>query len=297
MSGFHKRLGAFEISRVEEMICPITLPEGWFGERAPEEMAAALASLPPGYHDPASGMLNISLHTWLLKAHGKTILIDTCVGNHKDRTGIDVFHMLDTPWLARLKAAGVEPEDVDFVMCSHLHADHVGWNTRLENGRWVPTFPNARYIVGHEELEAQQRRVNQPGVHPIELNPYNDSVLPVIEAGLMDGVSGDAEVVPGLSLWPTPGHTPGHMGLCLDSAGDRALFVGDAMHFPLQIPFWHWRTLVDADRDQAAASRGNIVRYCAENGALLMPMHFLAPYACHVREKGGEFLADFSMLE
>lgn len=294
MSGFRKQLGAFEVVRVEEMICPISTPAQWFGERDPDEMRAVLASQPQGCFDPARGMLNISLHTWLLRSNGKTILIDTCVGNHKDRTGIDVFHMLDHPWLARLKAAGVEPEDVDFVMCSHLHSDHVGWNTRLENGRWVPTFPNARYIVGRTELAAQQDRIVQPGVHAIEINPYNDSVLPVIESGLLDAVDGDVQVVPGLRLWPTPGHTPGHMGLLLDSGGASALFVGDALHFPLQVPFWHWHTLVDADSHKAAETRGNIMKHCAETGALLMPAHFLAPHACHVREKGGEFTPSFA---
>jgi len=296
MNGFHKRLGTFEIIRVEEAVGALTTIPQWFGDRDDDEVAAAVSQMPPGYHDPVTGLLTLSFHSWLLKSNGKTILIDTCNGNHKERGGAGLFHMLNQPWLERLKAAGVGPADVDVVMCTHLHADHVGWNTRLENGRWVPTFPNARYLIGARELEAQQRRMLEPDVHVMESGPWNDSVLPVIEAGLVDQVGDDTEIMPGLRIWPTPGHTTGHLGLTLDSAGDRALFIGDAMHFPMQIPFWHWRTLVDADREQAAATRGNIVRHCVETGALLMPAHFLAPHACHVREKSGHFTADFSSV-
>ena len=286
-------MGAFEISRVEEVVCPLATPAQWFGDCDRAALSEALAALPRGYYDPATDHLTSSFHTWVLRVDGKTILIDTCSGNHKERPGWPIFHMLDHPYLERLKAAGIEPEDVDVVMCTHLHADHVGWNTRLENGRWVPTFPNARYLMGREEMAWFQAHVARPDTLPLEVNTYNDSVLPVVEAGRVELVAGDAEIVRGLRLRPTPGHTPGHLGVELESGGERALFCGDALHFPLQIPLWHWPTLVDKDPAQGAATRGDIVRRCAETGALLLPAHFLAPYGAYVRERAEQFSISF----
>ena len=131
----------------------------------------------PNHYDAASGWLKLSIHSWLLKIGGKTILIDTCVGNHKSRKHRPKWDMMNTPYLDRLKAAGVTPEQVDMVMCTHLHVDHVGWNTRLENGRWVPTFPKARYVFGKKEFDYwTETHAKTP------VPPFGDSVLPVVEA-------------------------------------------------------------------------------------------------------------------
>ena len=293
MSGFHRRMGAFEIGRVEEVVCPLTQPRQWFGDCDQAVLREALAALPAGYYDPTSQYLTSSFHSWVLRVGGKTILIDTCSGNHKDRPSFPIFHMLNQPYLQRLKDIGVRPEDVDVVMCTHLHGDHVGWNTQLGDGRWVPTFPNARYLMGRRELEWFQAHVTRPDTAALEVNTYNDSVLPVVEAEQVELVGDDAEIVPGLRIWPTPGHTPGHLGVKLESGGERALFCGDALHFPLQIPLWHWPTLVDKDPAQGAATRGEIVKHCAEKGALLLPAHFLAPYGGYVSERAEQFSISF----
>lgn len=295
MANFDRQLGDVRVTRIEESVSPLLDPKFWYGndyDRA--AFAAEVAALGPGYYDAATGMMVTSIHSWVLRTGGKTILIDTCVGNHKDRESWPAFHMLDQPYLERLAAAGVAPDEVDMVMCTHLHADHVGWNTRLENGRWVPAFPNARYLMSGIEHDWAAAHARAPGTGQLEINAYNDSVLPIVEAGRHVFIDGTETLAPGLSLRPIPGHTPGQTGVVLDSGGTRAFFIGDALHFPVQVPLWHWPVVFDHDPAQGCDTRRQILEHCVEHGALLMPAHFPDPFGCHIHDRGGRFEVDFA---
>jgi glyoxylase-like metal-dependent hydrolase (beta-lactamase superfamily II) len=248
--------------------------------------------LVPGHYDPASGMLKLSIHSWLLTVGGKRILIDTCVGNHKPRAARPLWHQLDTPYLARLAAAGARPEDIDMVMCTHLHVDHVGWNTRLENGRWVPTFPNARYVFSQADYDHYLKVDNDPEKGPANMGSFRDSVLPVVEAGLAQIVSGAAALDENLSIAPAPGHTPGTIAINFESRGERAVFCGDILHHALQVYRPQWNSFACLDAANARSSRRKVLEQCAA-GALLVPVHFGAPFACHIDRKGEGFVPRF----
>jgi glyoxylase-like metal-dependent hydrolase (beta-lactamase superfamily II) len=292
MSGFDYSIGDIRITRVEEMVGPFVAPTDWFGDYNRDEFESQMHWMAPNYFDVPTGRMVSSVHSWILRVGGKTILVDTCTGNHKERPGWDAFHMLDIPYLERLRAVGIEPEEVDMVMCTHLHLDHVGWNTRLENGTWVPTFPNARYLMSRTEAEFFADYIKHPDTQQVEVNTYNDSVLPIIEAGRHELLTGVEEIAPGLTLCQIPGHTPGHIGIDLNSAGKRALFAGDAFHFPLQISMWRWRGVHDHDPEQACDTRRRILEHCVEHDALLLPAHFPAPHGGYIRDTAGAFSID-----
>jgi glyoxylase-like metal-dependent hydrolase (beta-lactamase superfamily II) len=296
VANFDMHLGDVRVTRIEELVTPLFDPKFWFGDYDRAAFDAERDTLPAGFFDPATPMMIASIHSWVLRVNGKVILLDTCVGNHKNRASFPAYDMLDQPYLPRLKAAGVSPEDVDMVMCTHLHADHVGWNTKLENGSWVPAFPNARYLMSGVEHEWAAEQAADPKAAGVDINAYNDSVLPIVEAGRHIFVEGTETIAPGLSLRATPGHTPGHTGLVLDSRGKRAFFSGDALHFPQQVPLWHWPVVFDHDPAQSCESRRQILEHCAEHDALLLPTHFPAPFGCHVHHRAGKFGVDFSRV-
>ena len=230
--------------------------------------------LAPDHVDFASGDLLLGVQSFLLRTGSLNILIDSCVGENKSRGRRKDWHQrTDTGYLAALARAGIKPHDVDVVLCTHLHADHVGWNTRLENGRWTPTFPNARYMIGRTELEAwQAEEALKPGI--ANHGAYTDSVLPVIEAGLVESVDDGFEVSPGLSVIPLPGHSPGQIGLDLDYGESRhVLFCGDAIHTPAQVFKPEWTSAFCTDPQQAIASRVGLLERASDDGSLIAPSH------------------------
>jgi glyoxylase-like metal-dependent hydrolase (beta-lactamase superfamily II) len=289
MRVFDCMIGDIRVTRVEEMVRPVARPQDWYKDYNEEELAPHLPWLAPTYYSNELGRLISSIHTWVLRTSKQTILIDTCTGNHKDRPGWPGFHMLETPYLDRLRAAGVAPEEVDVVLCTHLHVDHVGWNTRLENGQWVPTFPNAKYLMSRADHAYYATAAANPDTKALTRNTYNDSVLPVVEAALAVFVEGNEEIDTGLTMTPAAGHTPGQVRLNLDSAGRLACFCGDVLHHPLQVPLWHWRTNVCVDPDKARDTRRDVLAHCAESGALLLPAHFADPHGGYVTERAGRF--------
>ncbi|MEK9776966.1 MAG: MBL fold metallo-hydrolase [Quisquiliibacterium sp.] len=196
------------------------------------------------------------------------------------------WHLKDDPYLQRMRAAGIAPEDIDFVMCTHLHADHVGWNTRLEDGRWVPTFPNAQYVFGRTEYE---HWLASPFPNPIMRTAFNDSVLPVVEAGRAMMIDEGEQIDPALSVQMAPGHTPGNLCIYLNGDGDRAVFAGDVIHHPIQVWFPEWSTVACTDPIASAASRRKVLEYCADRGALLLPAHFAAPHGGRVEPEHDHF--------
>ena len=213
----------------------------------------------------------LSFHTFALAVGDRRILVDTGCGNHKPRTGIgaDLFGNLDTPFLDRLTAAGFAPESIDTVVCTHLHVDHVGWNTHLNGGRWVPTFPNARYLFVDRDFEHWARQDEE-----MHAASFADSVRPIAEAGLADLVPQDHVLCDEVRLEPTPGHTPGHAGVRITSGGASAVITGDMVHHPLQLAAPERSSFADTDPVLATATRRAFVDRYADSGTLVFGTHF-----------------------
>jgi glyoxylase-like metal-dependent hydrolase (beta-lactamase superfamily II) len=280
----HLTLGDVTIDSVSD-IDPFALP---LRRILPAADLAALAPhralLEPDHLDLAAETLLIVVQSLLLRVDGLTILVDGCVGEDKPRPNRPDWHARRaTGFLDRLAALGVAPDQLDFVFCTHLHADHVGWNTRLVDGRWVPTFPRARYLMGRRDLAHFQ-------AHPLESHAcYADSVLPVLEAGLAEPVDDGYAIAPGLTLLPLPGHTPGQMGLLLDRGGHRALFCGDAIHSPVQILFPDWSSGFCVDPAQAALTRRGLLERAVGEDLLLVPAHFRGCGCARIHRAGDAY--------
>lgn len=229
----------------------------------------------------------------MIELDGVTLLFDTGAGNDKIRPGIPVFDRLKTPFLQTLSQAGFEPADIDLVVCSHLHIDHVGWNTQLVGDRWEPTFPNARYVFPRADAHFWDPRNRHlfPDMVGEKVNEgfFEDSVRPILDKGLAQLVSGTISVAAGATLDPAPGHTPGSSTLMIESRGQRALFVGDVLHHPLQIFNPGWNSIFCEDAAQARASRRGVLGRAADEQAILIPAHFAGEHMVRVRRDGDGF--------
>ncbi|HEY1966553.1 MAG TPA: MBL fold metallo-hydrolase [Pseudonocardia sp.] len=282
-------LGTVEIIPVLEL--EFALPRDFaFPEADPQLWADQRDWLAPQFWDPAEDLLNVCARSWVLRSDGATIVVDTGIGNDRDRPGMPPFAQLNTDYLHNLAAAGVRPEDVDFVVTTHLHPDHVGWNTQLVNGQWAPTFPNARYLIARADFDWW----NPVNANPVRIGPamagvFEDSVVPVHQAGLTelweDGYTIDAN----LRLEPAPGHTPGSTVLWLRSGTDRAAFVGDLLHTPLQIVEPDLSPCLDEDENAGRTSRRRILDTIAEENALVLPAHFPGAGAAEIRRDGTRY--------
>lgn len=239
--------------------------------------------------NPKTQGLKLSIHTWVVKTAHHTILIDTCCGNHKDRPTFELANQLNTPYLERLAAVGVRPEEVDMVLCTHLHVDHCGWNTQLKNGKWVPTFPKAKYIFSKQEYNQWNPAITPTPADSVNVGVFNDSVLPVVEAGQATMIEGTHVLDDQMTLELAPGHTSGSIVLKLASKGQNALFAGDTLHSPVQILRPDWSSGFCDDPMLSAKTRRKLMEHCVEKNALLMPAHFPPPHAVRVRAKGENF--------
>jgi glyoxylase-like metal-dependent hydrolase (beta-lactamase superfamily II) len=241
--------------------------------------------LQPAALDPATDKLVLCFQSYLVRTPHHTILVDACIGNDKNRPTRQAWHRKkDDAFMQGLKDAGVAPEDIDFVMCTHLHADHVGWNTRLDNGRWVPSFPKARYLFSQREYDywAEEHKKN-----PIDA--FGDSVLPVVSARQAEFVTSAHALDDHVRLSPTPGHTPDHFAVCLGRRGEGAVMTGDLIHSPLQARYPDLTMRVDYDAKQAAATRRTFLeRYC-DAPTLCCTMHFPSPSVGHIKHWGDGF--------
>ncbi|MCX5446295.1 MBL fold metallo-hydrolase [Streptomyces nigrescens] len=283
-------LGDVEITRVVEKEWRTRPPHEMFPELAPEFWERNRSWLAPEFWDADDGRLVSCTQTWVLRSEGKVVLIDTGIGNHKQRPGAPPFHQQNSDFLGALARAGVEPEDVDIVVNTHLHADHVGWNTRLTQGEWVPTFPNATYLLPEpdhhfwnpaHDLARRSGAANQ--------NVFEDSVEPVVRAGRSllwrDGHDIDAH----LRLEPAPGHTPGSAVVVLESGTDRAVFAGDLLHSPAQVVEPDCNSCFCEDQEQARASRRRVLQWAADHTALVLPAHVRGSAAFEVASRGNAF--------
>ncbi len=266
-------LGDVSIARAIEQNASIK-PMAMFKTLSPEVLEENRSWLEPHYLNPTTGKLVICIQSWIVRTPHHTILVDTCVGNNKPRAERDWNLRRDDSYAKSLAAAGLRPEDIDIVMCTHLHVDHVGWNTRLENGRWVPTFPNARYLFADRELTYWQQRLKE---EPADVPWIADSVLPIIEAGRAEIVKSDHALDDRVRLLPTPGHTIDHFSIEIGKPGDDALITGDMIHSPLQIRHPELATFVDYDPVQSTATRRAVFGRCCDRGTRICGTHFATP--------------------
>jgi glyoxylase-like metal-dependent hydrolase (beta-lactamase superfamily II) len=271
-------VGDVTVHRIDEVLLPpATGP--WLLPGATPGLVTAQDWLHPHFADDR-GVLHIDSHSFACTLGGLRVLVDTGIGNGKERAN-PAWHDLDTGFLEDLTAAGYSPDSVDLVILTHLHADHVGWNTRDVNGEWVPTFPNARYLTSRTEREFWAGY----DMDEARAQMFRDSVIPVERAGLLDLVDVPAEGVeaaPGLRLLPTPGHTPGHVAVELTSRGRTALITGDCIHHPVQLAHPAIGACVDIDPQQAETSRRTLLGSLADTDTLVLGTHFAPPTAGRV---------------
>jgi len=280
----HKwRLGDVEISRVIEFESPLLDPFVLFPDADPEVLESHKEWLEPELRDPATGLLILAFHSFVIRTPRHVILVDTCGGNDKERPQKTRYHHKNWPYLENLAGAGLAPDAIDYVLCTHLHVDHVGWNTRLVNGRWVPTFPNAKYLFSKREWNFWEKEYQ---TERFTDDPYyEDSILPVIEAGAAVMVDDDHNIDDWVRLSPTPGHTPGHVCIHVQSGDAHAVLSGDLMHHPLQCAEPDWNSCFCVNPAQSAATRREFLTEHAETPTLVMPAHFPSPAAGRIIRK------------
>ena len=287
-------LGNVKISRLVEWSGPFA-PVGVLFPSMPEDLWQQNRSwLEPDFWEGDSGIYQAYMQSWLLQTPDRTVVVDTGIGNHKQRDEA-VFHDRDGDFLEQLAVLGVRPEDVDTVVNTHLHIDHIGWNTVLDDDEWVPTFPNAQYLMSKVDYDQWNPANGHPRRSTIGTDAdfhagFHDSVEPVHRAGqavLWEGESHriDAE----LSLELAPGHTPGSAVLRMESGTDRALFVGDLIHTPLQFLEPDHDTCLSEDQPQAARSRRRMLAQAAETNSLIIPAHLAGAGAAEVRGEDGRY--------
>jgi glyoxylase-like metal-dependent hydrolase (beta-lactamase superfamily II) len=277
----HWRVGDVEIARIVEV-------NGWEDDitmllpDATPEFVQGFPWLVPHFATPAGKMI-ISFQCFVLRSKGRVAMIDTCIGNDRKRE-FDVFTNMQTTFLEDLATAGFPHEEVTDVLCTHLHFDHVGWNTRLVDGRWVPTFPQARYLFGRSEWEHWKFLNDTHGYH--DLNHMEDAVLPIVDAGLAEFIEPNFELTDEVSLISTPGHTPGHVSVLIRSRGQSAVITGDMMHNPIQIATPATEGRFDMDKSRAARTRCEFVERFNNSGTLVIGSHFADPSAGHIVSDG-----------
>ncbi|KKW91628.1 MBL fold metallo-hydrolase [Sphingobium chungbukense] len=281
------RLGDITVTRIPELSledfpAAVVIPE-W----DPDILVRHPDWITPGSMDPARKNLYMQVHSWLVRTPRWTILIDTGVGNDKPRPFTPGFDRLSTPFLERLAKAGAQPEDIDYVLMTHLHVDHVGWNTRLEGGRWVPTFPNARYLFSGRELQYFTDERHHNDRNKTSFIVQRDSVLPLVDAGVAELIEVDgSEVLEGFAFQPTPGHSIDHASITVTSRGETAIFPGDTLHHPIQIFKPEWNSMFDAFEDEARTARKWVLDYAANENARLFSTHFPESAVGEVRRRG-----------
>lgn len=278
------QIGKVTITRIVEIELPIPYDENKpFIRNASPQALRDVDWLKPHFITP-DGLMILSIHALLVEAPGLRLIVDTCIGNDKPR-GLTMQIPLQTAFLKHLADAGAPRETIDLVVCTHLHVDHVGWNTMKEGDAWVPTFPNARYLIGGREFEHWQESEK-----PAELTQVlADSVQPIFDAGLAELVETDHRICPEIRLMPTPGHTPGHVSVVIESEGETAIITGDMIHHPIQMAHPDWATPYDSNRREAEATRRNLLKEWAGKSVLVIGTHFAAPTAGHVEVDGEAF--------
>lgn len=283
-------LGDVEVIRVIEWQKPFAPASGIVPEAGAEVWKNNQDWLAPDHWEPDSGWAVLALQTWVLRSGGRTVVVDTGAGNGRERPGMPPFHHCQGDFLGLLARADVRPQDVDVVVNTHLHADHIGWNTVDANGEWVPTFPNAQYFIpAADDFHYGPDNAYGNGLQAVDRLVYEDSIAPIHQAGqavLWDGLH---RIDEHLTLESAPGHTPGSSVLRLASRSDRAVFVGDLVHSPVQLLHPCCNSNACLAPEQAVASRRRILQRATDERELLIPAHFGGAGAVEVRQEGDGF--------
>jgi glyoxylase-like metal-dependent hydrolase (beta-lactamase superfamily II) len=274
------RVGELTVSLIVESEFPVLTPSEVYPDSTKEVIEKNESWLAPRFYDRISDKLILSFQGFLIRSEGKNILVDTCVGDCKDRRR-QSFDQQKWSWLDKLSAAGCDPADIDIVVCTHFHVDHVGWNTQQVDGTWQPTFTNARYLFVKKEWEYW---LSGEGAHNIaRTGDYMaDSIMPVVEAGLVDFVDVDHRIDGCVTLMPAPGHTPGMVCVDLDSNHAHAIITGDLLHTVLQVVYPDWSTRFCADPDLSRVTRKAFLERYADTGVMIFPAHFPSPTAGYI---------------
>jgi len=288
-------VGDLKITRIDEMTLKGADPAVLFGDNwQPDALEKHRDWLTPENLDADNHTLVQSTHCWLVQSPAFTLLVDTASGNDKERPHNLIFHHLQTDFLAQLAMAGVTPESIDYVLLTHLHVDHVGWNTRWVDGQWLPTFPNATYLMSATEADYYGSAGSHNKTNIPSNGVFTDSVLPVISAGQARRVArGGGEVLEGVHFMPTPGHSLDHMSVSIQSQGEEAFFAGDLMHHPLQVYYPELNSMYCEFAGPARASRLWGLQYAAERQAIWFSTHFAASSAGRVIREGDTFRWQF----
>jgi glyoxylase-like metal-dependent hydrolase (beta-lactamase superfamily II) len=274
-------VGKVRITRIVERELPVAL-SGLLPDATPAALSRHRSWLEPHFLN-RDGTATLSIHGLVVESGGQRIVVDTCVGERKI-PGYGELSQGGRPFLRDLESAGFPPASIDVVLCTHMHFDHVGWNTVRVDGRWVPAFPNARYLFARAEWEHWNKDPNS-GFTPT----LDDAVRPILDAGQADLVPPDHRITPELRLEPSPGHTPGHVCLAIESSGEHALVTGDMTHHPVQWAEADWKMVADVDPPQAIATRRRLRSAAASSAALVIGTHYAPPCAGRVVASGGGF--------
>ena len=278
------RVGEVTIHRIVEQEVPFVPIREFLPGLTAERLAENRAWLAPAGLD-ASDSVVLCFQSYVVRTPHHTILVDSCIGNDKDRPNRPTWHMKrDDAFMGGLAALGLTVADIDFVLCTHLHADHVGWNTRLSDGRWVPTFPKARYLFSEKELAHWTARHAATPIPALA-----DSVLPIVAENRAELVTSDHVLGDHLRFLPTPGHTPDHFSVLLGRRADDAVITGDTVHSPLQARYPELSMFSDFDPAQAAATRRALLERFCDTGTLCCTAHFPSPSAGRIRRWGEGF--------
>jgi glyoxylase-like metal-dependent hydrolase (beta-lactamase superfamily II) len=276
------QIGEARVTQIVESEGP-TSPKFIFAD-PPRDLVSRHRWLLPNFAT-AEGRLLMSIHCFVIESMGRCIVVDTCVGNDKQRAN-PAWHLLNGPFLEHMRDAGFPSERIDTVLCTHLHVDHVGWNTRWQDGRWMPTFANARYLFARTEWEHWDREARAAGRDGGADDVIGDSVRPIVDAGLADLVETDHRITAEVRLEPTPGHTPGHVSVRIESGGQRAVITGDLMHHPIQCSEPDRAVNFDSDAALARHTRRAFLACCADDRCLVLGTHFAQPTAGRVVPAG-----------
>lgn len=284
------RIGDWTVGRIAELEFPAFQAQEFLPGATSDMIAEARAKLPGRISD--DGRVVMSFHSFVLKTGRHTILIDSCCGVGKERPGREQFaDDKKADFLGGLARHGVKPEDVTHVMCTHLHWDHVGWNTRRVDGQWVPTFPNARYVMAKREYDHwdgvyAKAKGKKDNLHALS---FEDSVLPIMRAERAVLVADDFELDHGIRLAPCHGHSPGHVVVDVENGGTKGVFIGDVIHHPMQLMFPDLSCRADFDMDASRVSRKALMARAADAGTIVMPQHFATPSCGTLRRAGSGY--------
>jgi len=272
-------IGNIRLAKVVESLEP-TSPRFLYVDKRKEDFDPHLDWLQPHFVDAEKRIL-LSIHTFLIQTTHHTIVIDTCIGNDKQNLEFPNWNARQGLFLRDLAAVGCAPESVDYVFCTHMHIDHTGWNTRLRDGRWTTTFPNATYLFNKREWEHWQDDPS-PADHAV----VQQNIVPIIEAGQVQWVENSWGIDDEVTLMPTPGHTPGHCSVHLRSNGQEAIITGDMLVHPVQIAEPQWSQQADVDKALAIETRTQFIdRYC-DSATLILGTHFNTPTGIYIVSQG-----------